>query len=499
VFIDQPVPPYDRGDLWDRGPTTGIYRCDTAKAADGNFAGTDWTVVADLTGNNTAGSITDQGALATLSTVAYSNLESGLAGRIDGKVETFFDVAANDPSDDWEGTAEKNLHLGDLWWQTDANVLRRYHYNGTAYEWQQITDQTAIDAFANAATAQDTADGKRRVFVAEPVPPYDIGDLWDRGTGASGLGLWRCITAKPASTEETTYSFAENDWQVAADTTADNTAAGFEGQGALATLNEVAYGELATALANLIDGKIEQHYGTTDPSTPWDTDALKNEHLNDLWYKTDEKYLYVYVSGDDPTTAGTVETFYWQRIEDQDAIDAADAASDAQDTADGKRRVFVDTPVAPYDVGDLWDRGTTDGIWRCKIARTAGQTYAIAHWQKVADTTADNEAASVVNQGPFATLDQIDANNISTYIAGAAITNAYIGNTIQSASYKPASHAQGPAGWKIDKTGGMEMKDATFYGTLDIDSGSDTRLVIKSDRIEVYDGGVLRVRLGNLS
>jgi len=499
VFIDQPVPPYDRGDLWDRGPTTGIYRCETAKAADGNFAGTDWTVVADLTGNNTAGAITGQGALATLSTVAYSNLESGLAGRIDGKVETFFDVAANDPSADWEGTAEKNLHLGDLWWQTDANVLRRYHYNGTAYEWQQITDQTAIDAFANAATAQDTADGKRRVFVAEPVPPYDIGDLWDRGTGASGLGLWRCITAKPESTAENTYVFAENDWQVAADTTADNTAAGFEGQGALATLNEVAYGELATALANLIDGKVEQHYGTTDPSTAWDTDALKNEHLNDLWYNTDDKYLYVYISGDDPTTAGTIETFFWQRIEDQDAIDAAEAASDAQDTADGKRRVFVDTPVAPYDVGDLWDRGTTDGIWRCKTARTAGQSYAVAHWQKVADTTADNEAASVVDQGPFATLDQIDADNISTYIAGAAITNAYIGDTIQSASYKPATDPDGPAGWKIDKTGGMEMKDATFFGTLDIDSGSDTRLVIKSDRIEVYDGGVLRVRLGNLS
>ena len=501
VFVDQPVPPYDRGDLWDRGPTTGIYRCETAKPEDGSFAGGDWTVVADLTGNNTAGSITDQGALATLSTVAYSNLESGLAGRLDGKVETFFDIAANDPSANWEKNednvvtnATKNLHLGDLWWQTDANVLARYYYNGTNYGWQLITDQKAIDAFANAATAQDTADGKRRVFVDTPVPPYDIGDLWDRGGGAAGLGIWRASTAK---TDDETYAI--EDWGVAADTTADNTAAGFEGQGALATLNEVAYGELATALASLIDGKIEQLYGTTDPSTAWDTDDLKNEHLNDLWYKTDEKYLYVYVSGDDPTTAGTVETFYWQRIEDQDAIDAADAASDAQDTADGKRRVFVDTPVAPYDVGDLWDRGTTDGIWRCKTARTAGQTYAVAHWQKVADTTADNEAASVVNQGPFATLDQITQNNISTYIAGAAITNAYIGDTIQSASYKPASHAQGPAGWKIDKTGGMEMKDATFYGTLDIDSGSDTRLVIKSDRIEVYDGGVLRVRLGNLS
>jgi hypothetical protein len=122
----------------------------------------------------------------------------------------------------------------------------------------------------------------------------------------------------------------------------------------------------------------------------------------------------------------------------------------------------------------------------------------------VADATFTGTAAGIADQGPFATLDQITQDNISTYIAGAAITNAYIGDTIQSASYRAASHAQGPAGWKIDKTGGMEMKDATFFGTLDVGGTSGARLVIKSDRIEVYDddgngGSTLRVRLGNLS
>ncbi len=510
VFVDQPVPPYDRGDLWDRGPTVGIYRCDTAKIASTpatptSFAGADWTVVADLTGNNTAASITDQGTLATLSAVAYSNLESGLAGRLDGKVETFFDIAANDPSANWEKNednvvtdATKNLHLGDLWWQTDANVLARYYYNGTNYGWQLITDQKAIDAFANAATAQDTADGKRRVFVAEPVPPYDIGDLWDRG---ATLGLWRAATAKSESTAELPTAYDIADWGVAADTTSENTAAGFEGQGALATLNTVAYGQLADTLASLIDGKVEQHYGSTDPQSAWATDAIKTEHLNDLWYHTTDKLLYVYIAGDDPVTAGTVEAFYWQKVENADAIAAAGAAAAAADTADGKRRVFVNTPAPPYDVGDLWDRGDQagGGIWRAKTAKNENQNYALGDWQVVADATFTGTAAGIADQGDFATLDQITQNNISTYIAGAAITNAYIGDTIQSASYRAASHAQGPAGWKISKSGGMEMKDATFYGTLDVDDGTDTRLVIKSDRIEVYDGGVLRVRLGNLS
>ena len=502
------MPPYDRGDLWDRGPTTGIYRCEVAKAASTAeiptaFAGADWTVVADLTGNNTAGSITDQGALATLSTVAYSNLESGLAGRLDGKVETFFDIAANDPSVAWTDVATKNLHLGDLWWQTDANVLARYRYDGTNYGWQLITDQKAIDAFANAATAQDTADGKRRVFVDTPVPPYDIGDLWDRG---ATLGIWRASVEKAKSTAEIPTAYDIADWGVAADTTSENNAAGFEGQGALATLNEVAYGELATALASLIDGKVEQHYGSTDPQTAWTTDAIKTEHLNDLWYHTTDKLLYVYIAGDDPVTAGTVEAFYWQKVENADAIAAAGAAAAAADTADGKRRVFVDTPVPPYDVGDLWDRGDQagGGIWRAATAKGENAAYALADWQVVADATFTGTAAGITDQGPFATLDQITQNNISTYIAGAAITNAYIGDTIQSASYKPASDPAGPAGWKLSKSGGMEMQDATFYGTLDVGGTSGARLVIKSDRIEVYDddgsgGSTLRVRLGNLS
>ena len=495
VFVDEPVPPYDRGDLWDRGPTTGIYRCDTAKLVDGAFVGSDWTVVADLTGNNTAGSITDQGALATLSAVAYANLESGLAGQLDGKVETFFSLVADDPVDSWETNeagvvtaATKTMHLGDLWWQTDANTLRRYYYNGTAYEWQQITDQKATDAFANAATAQDTADGKRRVFIDTPTGPYDIGDLWDRG---STLGLWRAKTAITAD-----GSWSSSHWQVAADTTADNNSAGFEGQGALATLSEVAYGSLADTLAGLIDGKVEQHYGSSDPQAAWETADVKTIHLNDLWYHTTDKRLYLYVQGDDPTTAGTTETFFWEVIEDQAAIDAADAASEAQDTADGKRRVFTAQPVPAYDVGDLWDRGSAagGGIWRCKTARASSQTYALSHWQVVADTTSSGTASAISGQGDFATLDEITAGNISTYIAAGAIGNAYIGNVIQSANY-----VLDTSGWKIDKTGGMEMNNATFRGVIDVGGTSGSRLVIKSDRIEVYDGNTLRVRLGNLS
>jgi len=45
-----------------------------------------------------------------------------------------------------------------------------------------------IKALQDASMAQDTADGKRRVLLPPPYPPYDIGDLW-RVTNVVRCGL----------------------------------------------------------------------------------------------------------------------------------------------------------------------------------------------------------------------------------------------------------------------------------------------------------------------
>jgi hypothetical protein len=84
----------------------------------------------------------------------------------------------------------------------------------------------------------------------------------------------------------------------------------------------------------------------------------------------------------------------------------------------------------------------------------------------------------------------------AAFIHDASITNAKIGNVIQSANY-----AAGTAGWKIDKAGNMELNAAVFRGTIDVKSATtNARLEIKNDVIKVYDdGNNLRVRIGNLS
>ena len=87
-------------------------------------------------------------------------------------------------------------------------------------------------------------------------------------------------------------------------------------------------------------------------------------------------------------------------MEDAGVTKALAAAAAAQDTADGKRRVFISTPVPPYDAGDLWVQGSGGDIMRCATAKSKGQSYASADWVKASkytDDTAANKAQSAAN------------------------------------------------------------------------------------------------------
>ena len=68
------------------------------------------------------------------------------------------------------------------------------------------------------------------------------------------------------------------------------------------------------------------------------------------------------------------------------------AASDAQDTADKKRRVFTAQPVLPYDIGDLWAEGSGGDMKVCKTAKVKGKTYADSDWALASKYTDDSTA-----------------------------------------------------------------------------------------------------------
>lgn len=67
-------------------------------------------------------------------------------------------------------------------------------------------------------------------------------------------------------------------------------------------------------------------------------------------------------------------------------------AKTAQDTADGKRRTFISTPVPPYDVGDLWAQGKDGALLACIKKKTGSQLYSADDWTDAANYTKAAEA-----------------------------------------------------------------------------------------------------------
>lgn len=143
-------------------------------------------------------------------------------------------------------------------------------------------------------------------------------------------------------------------------------------------------------LQNQIDDKIETYYGTSNPWNSWPS-GTEPTHVGDLWYNTSTKILQRYVGPSSNT---------WSRIEDADAIAAAEAASMAQDTADGKRRVFLSTPYPPYDAGDQWidGYGSSSGTMRICVRSRQSGSYVSSDWQI---TSADGNTQASIDRGIF--------------------------------------------------------------------------------------------------
>jgi len=144
-----------------------------------------------------------------------------IQNQVDGSIMTHFGAneptLMNAPASAWSTTVDKDIHLGDLYYDTVSGFAYRFAKTDTVYNWMRIVDTDVTLALQNASMAQDTADAKRRAFYITPTPPYDVGDLWVQGSGGD---LMRCKTAKAAG-----GSYAEGDWTKAVKYTDDTAAA----------------------------------------------------------------------------------------------------------------------------------------------------------------------------------------------------------------------------------------------------------------------------------
>lgn len=187
---------------------------------------------------------------------------------MDGKIEQFFETydptVDNAPANAWTTTELKEVHLGDLFYNTDNGQVFRWVKEGTNYFWQALQDNDLAEALTIANDALALAQSKRRIFTVTPSTPYDVGDLWVQG--ATG-DIMRCKTARD------TGSYTASDWEKASNYTSD---------AALTTFINGSYASTIADMVNQIDGKIETWFQTSDPATAWTTADIRAKHIGDM-------------------------------------------------------------------------------------------------------------------------------------------------------------------------------------------------------------------------
>ena len=419
-------------------------------------------------------------------------LLSEIQSQLDGVIEQWFYAVdptpdsitplatANEPAKDWieadttsGGTTEREKHLGDLYYNTETGKVWRYVKGkirprpGAAlstfdyYYWKELEDTELAQALSLAQDALDAANSKARIFTSTPYPPYSVGDLWVQG--ASG-DIFRCKNARSSG------SFTSSDWEKASKYTDDS---------ALNNFINGSYNDTIDNLTIQIDGKIETWFQESDPATAWTTTALKERHSGDMWYKPTAKQLKYYgivAYFNHPQTGVRTPIYNWTLVQDAKAIAAYEAASKAQDTADGKRQVFVSTPYPPYDIGDLWVDGKE--LRRCITAKASGQSYNANDWVIAVyyDNTKTTIDGGIVTSGTI----QVAGDNKSILAGitgqGTAATSIrfWAGASFENRTTAP---------FRVMQDGSVVMTKATVEGVINALSGSIGGFNISTGRI----------------
>lgn len=130
-------------DIWIPSATNGSY----LQGEIYQYNGTAWVVATKYTED-----------LDTFIDVTYIPTVTSLQNQVDGKIESWYTASTSDPKSAWTDAPTRSKHDGDMWYQTDTKLS--YYYSSSTNAWNLIDDAKAIQALADAATAQATADGK---------------------------------------------------------------------------------------------------------------------------------------------------------------------------------------------------------------------------------------------------------------------------------------------------------------------------------------------------
>lgn len=208
-----------------------------------------------------------------------------------------------------------------------------------------------------------------KIFSSQPTPPYKTGDIW---VGATYQNMYDndILKVKANIDKQSGASFSINDWELAS---------GYTSNAALNTFITDTYGPFAQDISSQVDGKAETYYQSSDPSSSWNTTALKDDHIGDLWYNTNSDsngYYHTYIYRKSGSTYG------WQEI---NGVPTA-----VFNTIQGKSSIYVLRPSS-YRENDLWiiEPGLSSSYMPpdCKegdivVATSSSVNYNRTHWVK---------------------------------------------------------------------------------------------------------------------
>lgn len=488
VFSVTPYPPYDKDDLWVQGTNGDLMRCVTSRQS-GEYVASDWVK---------ATKYTDDSAINNFVKNTYAADLENIKNQIDQKIETWFQPT--DPSLNWTGKetqplcdingneildvsgknititveTEKATHEGDLW--KNSKTGDEYIYRSGNWEEMPVPDSVF-----------DEIDGKAQIFSTQPKPPYSVDDLY-----FTGNDILVCLK------DRETGEYVASDWQKKDNYTDDSTVTDFI---------ENIYDPKIEDIQNQIDGKIDTYYcdyepaNSNHPASEWTTAYERQKHVGDLFFWKNKGFTYRYMKVD--------TSYQWVRVKDADIVSAMETASKAQDTADGKRRNFITTPVPPYDVGDLWTQGDTGDLMRCQTARASGN-YVSSDWTKATKYT-DDSAVEKLNksltseevfnrltdngkkQGIYMQGDQLYIN--FSYGKGGTLTLGGVNNENGSIQILDAIGAE-VGKWDKD---GLNIQKGSIYGsTIYLDKEKAYALIVgRNNSKEIFTIGSMGMHIDN--
>ena len=210
------------------------------------------------------------------------------------------------------------------------------------------------------------------------------------------------------------------------------------------------------------------------PANEWTTTELKDDHVGDLYYNTEDGKTYRFDKN------GVI--FSWVE-EKPDLSEAIELAQNALNVANDKMQVFVTQPTPPYEVGDLWTDG--DDIFVCKTAKKEGQSFSQDDWENATNYAEQIDTTNVkLNE----TVSNLDGTNSTIADLTTTLNNNYLTtdqiNAIVEGQNSDIEAIEGNISQIITDAEGLALRVTTIE-TDGVSKVSNTLIELGEDGIEI--------------